>query len=58
MCGIPHEHQLIILHALKREEFRAINTTALLMVLVTSLKGIKHPESKNDTEGVGEIHLS
>jgi len=51
MCGIPHEHQLIILHALKREEFRAINTTELLMVLVTSLKGIKHPESKNDTEG-------
>ncbi len=29
MCGIPHERQLIILHALKREEFRANNTTAL-----------------------------
>lgn len=51
MCGIPHEHQLIILHALKRGEFRANNTTALLMVLVTSLTGIKHPESNNDTEG-------
>ncbi len=54
MCGIPHERQLIILHALKREEFRANNTTALSMVLVMSLKGTKHPESdkvENDTEG-------
>ncbi len=25
MCGIPDERQLIILHALKREEFRANN---------------------------------
>lgn len=45
MCGIPHERQLIILHALKREEFRANNTTALSMVFVMSLKGTKHPES-------------
>ncbi len=54
MCGIPHERQLIILHALKSEEFRANNTTALSMVLVMSLKGTKHTESdkvENDTEG-------
>lgn len=52
MCGIPHERQLIILHALKREEFRANNTTALLLVLVTSLNGTKHLESDTSEKAV------